>query len=98
MSAPVMDDWRKAFLDLEGSLSRIENASKVLVYLAAELMDAADEMKAKKIIDGALAEVTGQAAFILCDAIKDADKAYYERFNDLIGRENELLEAGRARP
>lgn len=96
MSTPALEHWRKAFFDLEGNLSRIERASKVLEYLAAELIDAADEMKTKKIFDGALAEVTAQAAFILIDTIKDADKEYYERFNDLVGRENEALKVGRA--
>lgn len=97
MSAPVLDDWKKAFRGMEGDLSRIERASKVLEYLAADLIDAADEMKVRKLTDGQLAEVTAQAAFILCDTIKDADKAYYERFNDLGERENHALRVGSMR-
>lgn len=94
MSAPVLEDYKQAFYEMEGNLNRVEQAAKVLDYLAGRLVDTVDGKKA----EGNLAEATALAAFMLADTIKTAEQAYYERFNELVDRENEALKAGRARP
>ncbi len=94
MSAPVLEDYKQAFYEMEVNLNRVEQAAKVLDYLAGRLIDTVDGKKA----EGNLAEATALAAFMLADTIKTAEQAYYERFNELVDRENEALKAGRARP
>lgn len=96
MTAPVLEDYKQAFYEMEGNLNRIEQASKVLDYLAGRLIDAVDEKKACQLAEGTLAETTALAAFMLADTIKTAEQAYYERFNELVDRENEELKVGRA--
>lgn len=96
MSNPVREDYRKAFYGMEGSLSRLGRHAKVLEYLAACLLDAADAKEKGALTASDIAEVTAQAAFSLIEAFEVADKAYYERFNDLTQRENAAIAAGRA--
>ncbi len=93
--APVLDDYRNAFFDMEGSLSRLGRHAKVLEYLAAWLIDAADKKENGALTASDIAEVTAQAAFSLIEAFEAADKDYYERFNALVGRENAAIAAGR---
>ncbi len=93
MTAPVLEDYKQAFYEMEGNLNRVEQAAKVLDYLAGRLIDTVDGKKA----EGNLTEATALAAFMLADTIKTAEQAYYERFNDLVDRENEALKIGRTR-
>ncbi|WP_144223630.1 hypothetical protein [Mesorhizobium amorphae] len=91
-AAPTAEQWREAFMAMETMLNRIDNMAKVAELLAGELQDDADNEKAR-VKPGFyhLAEVTCRAVFNLIDMARDAERAYYVAFNDLVGQENAAL-------
>ncbi len=93
-SQPTAAEWRDAFFAVETTLHRIESRVKLAEYLAGILVDDADKALSKKGGGGGLAclaEATARAVFHIADAMKEADAAYYETFNDLVERENAAL-------
>lgn len=96
---PTAAEWRDAFFAIEDVLLRLESRIKTADFLAGYLADKADDPSAKKAAAlASWAEATARSVFHVADAMREADAAYYETFNDLVARENAALQARKAAP
>lgn len=89
---PTAEEWREAFFNIENHISRVENIAKISEYLADTLMDVIDK-RPNALATSGLAGVTVRAAWLLIEANRKAEAAYYEAFNDLTQRDNDARNA-----
>lgn len=92
---PSAQNYADAFYMMEGRLNHVESLLKVAEYLAGILMDRATDEKNPNDEFFGLAEATARSVFHAVDGMKEADAAFYEAFNDLVGRENAAAKAVR---
>lgn len=84
---PSAKDYADAFYDMEGRIHRVVRLSRIADYLASLLEDDIENKRPGP--HDYLAKLTADAAAEVLQVANDLDEAHLERFNDLVGREND---------